>query len=413
MQSESISHWQRTVPVFPLATDLPPTADVVVVGGGLLGVATCYWLARTGVEVVLLEKTALAWGATGRNGGFVRAGPAGSYLETITRLGRDVARATMEVTLESQALLRQVVQEETLACEYREPGSLRLAMTEEQAEQYQREINALQADGYAAEWLPRAQVQELIQTPLGPEIVGARFRPHQGLVHSARLVQSLMQAAQRYGASTYQAEVFEIEGTGEQVSLRTSQGALVANTVVVAVNAWTSTLLPELTAIIMPVLEQMLAYEPIDPVFAAGIGVDMVDGEYMQQTPSGALLVGGCGVLAPDSGVGTWESVPLPIVQEALERVVPRLFPSLAPRLRVSQRWAGLMGCTTDTHPIVDYAPSHPGVLFVGGFSGHGMPFGLRFGQLLSEAAIKGALPSALWSFRFNRPSLSRWSRPM
>lgn len=412
MQSELISHWQRTASPFPLATDLPPTADVVVVGGGLLGAATCYWLARAGVEVILLEKTALAWGATGRNGGFVRAGPAGSYLETATRLGRDVARATMDVTLESQALLRQVVQEEAMACEYREPGSLRLAITEEQAEQYQREINALQADSYAAEWLSRAQVQDLIQTPLGPEIVGARFRPHQGLVHSARLVQSLMQAAQRHGARAYQAEVFAIESTGKPVSLRTSQGAFVANTVIVAVNAWTSTLLPELAMIIVPVLEQMLAYEPIDSVFAAGIGVDLIDGEYMQQTPSGAILVGGCGVLAPDAGVGIWESVPLPIVQEALERVMPRLFPSLASRLRVSQRWAGLMGCTTDTHPIVDYAPSHPGVLFVGGFSGHGMPFGLRFGQLLSEAATRGELPSVLWPFRFDRPSLGRWKSP-
>jgi gamma-glutamylputrescine oxidase len=413
MQSESLSHWQRTVSAFPLATDLPLTADVAVVGGGLLGVATCYWLARTGVEVVLLEKTALAWGATGRNGGFVRAGPAGSYLETITRLGRDVARATMDVTLESQTLLRQVVQEETLACEYREPGSLRLAITEVQAEQYQREINALQADGYAAEWLARAQVQDLIQTPLGPEIVGARLRPHQGLVHSASLVQSLMQAAQRHGARAYQAEVFGIESMGKQASLRTSQGTFVASTVIVAVNAWTGKLLPELAMIIVPVLEQMLAYEPIDPVFAAGIGVDMVDGEYMQQTPSGTLLVGGCGVLAPDAGVGVWESEPLPVVQEALERVVPRLFPALASRLRVSGRWVGLMGCTTDTHPIVDYAPTHPGVLFVGGFSGHGMPFGLRFGQLLSEAAIGGTLPSALWPFRLDRSSLNKWNHPI
>lgn len=365
MSSESISYWQQTAPVFPLASDFPPTVDVAVVGGGLLGVASCYWLARAGIEVVLLEKTALAWGATGRNGGFVRAGPAGSYLETITRLGSDVARATMDVTLESQALLHQIMREEMLACEYREPGSLRLAITEAQAERYQREINALQADGYAAEWHSRAQAQELIQTPLGPEIVGARFRPHQGLVHSARLVQSLMHAAQRHGARAYQAEVLEIESMGKQTSLRTSQGTLVANAVIVAVNAWTGKLLPELAMIIVPVLEQMLAYESLDPVFAAGVGVDLVDGEYLQQTPSGTLLVGGCGALAPNAGVGVWESVPLPIVQEALERVVPRLFPALASRLHVASRWAGLMGCTTDTHPIVDYAPAHPGVLLL------------------------------------------------
>jgi glycine/D-amino acid oxidase-like deaminating enzyme len=412
MQSEPLSHWQRTVPAFPLATDLPPTADIVVVGGGLLGTATCYWLARTGAEVVLLEKTALAWGATGRNGGFVRAGPAGSYLEVITRLGRDVARATMDVTLENQTLLRQVIQEEAIACEYREPGTLQLAMTEVQAEHSQQEIDQLRADGYTAEWLTRTQVQELIQAPLGPEMSGARFYPQQGLVHSARLVHGLMQAAQRSGARAYQAEVSSIERTGSAIRVQTSRGMLVANTAVVAANAWTSTVLPEVSHIIMPVLEQMLAYAPIAPIFDTGISVDIVDGEYLHQTPSGSILVGGCGILASNAGVGIWESVPLPPVQEALERIVPRIFPALTPQLHVTQRWAGLMGCTTDLHPIVDYAPSHPGVLFVGGFSGHGMPFGLRFGQLLSEAALSGELPAALWPFRLDRPSLGRWDHP-
>jgi gamma-glutamylputrescine oxidase len=276
---------------------------VVVVGGGLLGATTCYWLARAGVRVLLLERTALAWGATGRNGGFVRAGPAGSYLEAKTRLGRGMARATMNITLESQ-----VVQEETITCEYREPGSLRLAMTEVQEDQYHKEIDALQADGFSAEWLSRAQVQKLIQTPLGPEILGARFRPEQGLVHSARLVHGLMHAALRHGASASLTEVYEITQEGKQLHLRTSQGVLVTQRVIVATNAWTSTILPELATIIVPVLEQMLSYEPIFPVFSVGIGVDIVDGEYLQQTPSGAILIGGCGVLAPHAGVGIWES---------------------------------------------------------------------------------------------------------
>ena len=71
MVRESVSYWQSTSSPFSLSTHLPSVADVAIIGGGLLGAATCYWLARAGVPVVLLERTALADGATGRNGGFV------------------------------------------------------------------------------------------------------------------------------------------------------------------------------------------------------------------------------------------------------------------------------------------------------------------------------------------------------
>ena len=408
MASESVSYWQRTAPSFALPTDVPSVADVAIVGGGLLGAATCYWLARAGVRVVLLERTALAHGATGRNGGFVRAGSGESYPDAIARLGRESARAVMDITYESRSLLRQVVQEEEIACDYREPGALQLAITEAQRERQRQEVDILRAERFSAQWLERAQVQGMIKTLLAPEILGGRFLPEQGLVHSARLVQGLVHAALRHGGHAYQAEVYEIGRDGANVCLRTSQGSMVAQTVIVAINAWTGRLLPELKNVIVPVLEQMQAYEVIEPIFPMALSVRISDGEYMQQTPAGTILIGGCGSLAPNAGVGVLESVPTAPVQEAIEQVLPRIFPQLASRLHVVQRWAGLLGCTQDMHPIVDYAPTFPQVFFVGGFTGHGMPFGLRFGQLLAEAATNGSLPSALKPFRLDRPSLKR-----
>ncbi len=408
MAPESISYWQRTSPPFSLSTDLPSVADVAIVGGGLLGAATCYWLARAGVHVVLLERTALADGATGRNGGFVRAGTAESYPEAIARLGPQTARAVMNITYENRALLRQVLQEEEIACDYREPGALQLALTDAQSVQQHQEVEALREDGFPAQWLERTQVQVMIRTPLASEILGGRFLPEQGLLHSARLVQGLVHAALRLGAHVYQAEVSEIGRDGANVRLRTSQGSLIAHRVIVAINAWTSTVLPELTNIIVPVLEQMQAYQTIDPIFSVALSVHMNTGEYLQQTPSGTLLIGGCGSVASNAGVGVWESVPTIPVQKAIEQILPRIFPLLAPQLHVVQRWAGILGCTQDRNPIVDCAPTLPQVFFVGGFTGHGMPFGMRFGQLLATAAKDGFLPSALRPFQLDRPTLGR-----
>ncbi|HEY5002749.1 MAG TPA: FAD-dependent oxidoreductase, partial [Ktedonobacteraceae bacterium] len=105
-----------------------------------------------------------------------------------------------------------------------------------------------------------------------------------------------------------------------------------------------------------------------------------------------------------------WETTPLPIVQTAIETIIPQLFPALVP-LHVVQRWAGLLDCTTDSHPIVDSVPTMPHVLVVCGFSGHGMPFGVRFGQLLSEAVMSGTFPTALKPYQLERPTLQKWKR--
>jgi gamma-glutamylputrescine oxidase len=410
MQADSTSYWQSTVSATPLSTDLPRMTDVAVIGGGLMGAATCYWLARQGVPVALLERSALAAGATGRNGGFVVARPAGPYSEAITHLGHETARAIMDVTLESRALLRQALQEEAIACDYREPGTIRLALSEAQVEQHMREVGALCTEGFPAQWLDRKDIQPLIHTPMAPDILGGRFLPEQGLVHPARLVQGLMRrAALHRGVRAYQAEVQAIVPTGNAVRLQTSRGTLLAGTVVVAANIWASKLLPVLADMIVPMREQMLSYAPIAPVFTTGISAAVTVDEYWQQTPEGTILIGGCGSVAPDEDVGIWETSPTKVVQDAIEQVLHRLFPALAP-LQVAQRWAGLLDYTTDNHPIVDRVPDMPNVFFACGFSGHGMPYGMRFGQLLAATVQKGELPSALRPFRLNRPTLRKWS---
>jgi gamma-glutamylputrescine oxidase len=406
---DSVSYWQSTTQVLPLSTDLPRTVDVAVIGGGLLGSATCYWLARAGIQVALLERQFPAFGATGRNGGFVRAGSGVSYPEAIEQLGPEMAREVMTLTTQSKALTRQVVEDEGFACDYREPGSLRLALNEQEVELLKSEEALLQQDGFAAQFLNREQTQALIQTPLTADILGGRFLPGQGLVHSARLVQGLVRAALRYGAHVYQAEVQEVAQQENGVLLRTTNGDLSAGTVVVAINAWTGQLLPTLSDFILPEREQMLAYAPLPPVFSTSISAHIEAGEYWQQTPDGTILIGGCNTVAPRGDLGVWETQPTMVVQEAIEQILPRLFPSLAP-LQILQRWAGTLGCTTDMHPIVDRVPDHTHAYFVGGFTGHGMPFGMRFGQLLAEAVINGTMPVELNPYRLKRPTLKMWS---
>ena len=403
---EPSSYWQETVTHLRLSDDLPSVIDVAIIGGGVMGAAISYWLARAGVRSVILERTRLAHEATGRNGGFVSIGPAESYPAAMRRSGHETAHTILNLTRQNQALVRRILQEEDIACDYHEPGSLSLALDATHLTELAEEAMALQADGVAAALLDRAQVQELIQTPLGRDIVGGRFMPEQGVVHPLRFVQGLVQAAQRSGVRTCATTVLQLVPHGGSVVVHTMRGPLQAETVIVAVNAWTSELLPQLAHLITPVRGQVLAYAPTVPVFTTGMSAPITPtGEYWQQRSDGTIILGGCRAVAPGGDIGVHLNQPTAEVQVALEQVFPRLFPALR-GLRVAHRWAGMMAFTRDYLPIVDHVPDMPGVLVVGGFCGHGMPFALRLGQLMAKALTSRGWPSGLLPFRLKRETL-------
>jgi gamma-glutamylputrescine oxidase len=307
------SYWQATAPAPVMSTDLPATAQIVVVGGGFFGAATAYFLARAGAAPLVIEQVAPAYGATGRNGGFHVVGTAEGYADAVVRLGRDTARAVMQITLDSRALLRQVIAEEQIACDYRETGHLSLALGDAQYADLRRHVAALHADGFAAELLDRHQTQELIDTPLSDEITGALYGADNALLHSARLVYGLIAAAQRHGAHVAIARVERLASQHGCVRVMTNRGVLEAGSVVVTVNAWTRDLIPALHETMMPVRGQALAYAPIRRVFRAGVGAAVTPtGEYWHQTPEGAIVIGGCRACAPGRDVGVTEMVPTP-----------------------------------------------------------------------------------------------------
>jgi gamma-glutamylputrescine oxidase len=403
---DSLSYWHATAePVIP-AGELPPSAEVVVIGGGMLGCWTAYWLARSGVQVVLLEATAIGWGATGRNGGFLTAGTALGYPALIETVGLDDARRLQHLTLEGQALAFEVIAEEQISCELRQTGSLGLATDQETLEMMRDSSTRLQEDGFDGEVMDRDQVQALIGVALGEQIVGGTFRAGDAMLHSTRYLTGIARAAERHGASLVRARVTGLEAAGAETKVRTDRGTVTTSNVIVALNAWSDTLIPDLTSLVVPTRGQIIAYAPSPIVFRTATSADVtVTGEYWQQMPDGTIVIGGRRADAPEHDLGVREMVPTPEVTAKIEETLPSLFPSLT-SLTVARRWAGPMAFTADYLPVVDAIPGLASSWFAGGFNGHGMPFGPRIGQLLAEAVTSGTLPPVLQPLRKDRPTL-------
>jgi glycine/D-amino acid oxidase-like deaminating enzyme len=406
--TDSLSYWHATADPLVPSQELPSTSEIVVIGSGLLGCWTAYWLARGGASVTLIERTAIGWGATGRNGGFLVGGTALNYPRLVETVGRDAARGLHQITLEGQALAYEVVAEEEIDCDLRRNGTLHLSLDAETAESITTTRDVLEQDGFRIDVLDRQQVQDLIDTPLADEIIGGTYAPEDGLLHSSRYLAGIARAAERRGVRLVQATVTALTPLHGKTLVGTTCGSIEAGRVVVALNAWSDTLVPELAGLIVPTRGQILAYEPSPRVFNTATGADITPtGEYWQQTLDGSIVIGGHRASAPNGGMDIREMIPTEGVTSRIEDILPGLFPELN-TLKVARRWAGLMAFTSDRLPVVDAVPSIPGAWLAGGFNGHGMTFGPRIGQILAEAVTTGKTPEPLAPLRIDRPSLTR-----
>lgn len=404
--TDSLSYWHATQEPFVPNDPLPGAADVVVIGGGMLGTWTTYWLAKSGVNVVLIEKSAIGWGATGRNGGFLIEGAAIGYKRLTDQLGRDGAKAFYDLTMQGQKLAYETVAEEEIDCQLRQTGTLSLALSAEELTGLTDQQELMAEDGHTARILDRQSVQELINTSLADEIVGGYLAPTGGTLHSSKYIAGLARAAQRHGAQIVHAEVASIMVSGDTITVHTSEGPIDAGKVVVALNAWTDSLIPEMKGVIVPTRGQILSYKPTDSVFSTAIGADITPtGEYWQQRPDGTIVIGGCRNDAPHGDSGIREMVPTDDVIGKIDAVLPRLFPNLT-NLEIDRRWAGLMAFTPDGLPIVDHTEQSENVWFGGGFNGHGMPFGPVLGKLIAETLTSGTRAPELTPLVRTRASL-------
>jgi gamma-glutamylputrescine oxidase len=353
--------------------------EACVIGAGVAGLSCALTLARHGVETVVLERSTVAGGASGRNGGFLLAGPAAFYPDARERYGHDRARRIYAATLETQAEMYALAAELGAGEWMRRVGLLRASASEEEAEHVRRHVEALREDGFPAELVDRDALPGVVAR----YALNGCLTENDGALHPARWIRALARGAEAAGARIHEDSPVEgpvaAPGEGE---LRTPAGVMSARNVVVASDGALPALVPEYAPRVRARRLHMTATAPLSERVTERLVYSRWGYEYFQQRPDGRLLIGGFSDLDGEDSY-TDSDYGSPRIWERIERLIGE---DLGLDAEITHRWAGIVGYSDDGLPYVGEVPGRPGLYVAGGYSGHGNVPGFLAGRLVADA---------------------------
>ena len=354
-------------------------ADVCVIGGGIAGCSTALDLAERGYRVVLLESRRIGWGASGRSGGQAIFGFGTSQESLVAQVGLDAARRMWDVSIEALGLLRERVAKHAIDCDLHW-GHVHVAVKPRQ----HRELQQLQHElaetyGYGSpRFLERADVEALLATR---RYCAGLYDPGSGHLHPLNYTLDLARAAEAAGVTIYEdSHAISVE-PGSPVRVATDRGSVMADFAVLTRGGYVDRLKAPSNWRIMPVGTYVVATEPlgerrVQALMRENVAVADVNFvlDYFRRSADHRLLFGGrvsySGIDALDTG-------------RATRARMLKVFPQLAD-VGLDYVWGGYVDITMSRAP--DFGRIGPGVLYLQGFSGHGIAMAGMAGRLAAEA---------------------------
>ena len=355
------------------------TADVVLIGGGIVGSSIAYHLTAAGCKNVLVieRESAQGKGSTGKSMGGVRA--------------QFSTPVNIQMSLYSIPFYASFEERLGYPCDYRPQGYLFCA-THEKHMAYLRTNHEKQvAMGLRdARIISGDEIRQLFPQLRGDDIVGGSFCSSDGFVDPYSAMVGLMTWAGDHGASLWKsASVTGIRRKDGSFEIATTRETVSTRTVVNCAGAWAASI-AEMVGIDLPVepLRRMLVpTEPFDQFpHTAPMIIDMSTGFHFRPEGRGFLLAWN----DPDETTGYKTDFDPSFVEKILIRAADRVpvFENVA--VNPKRAWAGLYEMTPDHHPILGESPEVPRFFFANGFSGHGVMHSPATGKILSDLILTG-----------------------
>lgn len=369
--------------------------DVCVVGAGFAGLSTALELARRGRSVAVLEARRVAWGASGRNGGFVAAGFSQGLDSLVARVGLDHARELYELSREGVRIVKRNIADLDLQAVEAGPGCLGVVRHED-AGGMQAARDRLERDfKHPVEYWPVEEVRAHLKSPVYFQGLYDAAAFH---IHPLNYGLGLSEACELAGVELFEncpALALNDIGAGHRVV--TPEGAVDAEHVVLCHSAYGCGLEPGLDRAVLPVATYVVATRADPELFDGAIATRAAvadsrrAGDYYRRLADGRLLWGG--------RITTRRSEPLELAGKLKQDIVA-IYPQLA-GLEIEYAWSGLMAYAVHKMPIIDRVRA--GVWGASGFGGHGLNTTAVAGRLIASAIADGDDACRLFA-PFGRP---------
>jgi sarcosine oxidase, subunit beta len=360
---------------------VPKSADVVIIGGGIVGSSIAYRLTAAGCrDVVILEReTSQGKGSTGKSMGGVRA--------------QFSTPVNIRMSLYSIPFFRDFEQSMGHPSGYRAQGYLFVATEARHLDYLRANYDVQIAEGLkTASLVSRDDIVRMVPQLRSGDIIGGSFCSTDGFVDPYSVMTGFTLRAVDQGAALIRdAEVTGLTLDAKGVaSVETTQGSIATRIVVNAAGAW-SAAIAKMAGVDLPVepLRRMLVpTEPFDKVaHSVPMVVDMSSGFHFRPEGLGLLLAWN----DPEEKPGFKTNFDRGFIEKILSRAVDRVPVFEELEVNPSRAWAGLYEMTPDHHPVLGAAPGVGGLFFANGFSGHGVMHSPATGKILADLILKGS----------------------
>jgi glycine/D-amino acid oxidase-like deaminating enzyme len=373
------TYYRRTIvdhPAYPTLSE-SRAVDVCIIGGGLAGLSTAMECLQRGLKVAVLEQHRIAWGASGRNGGFVTAGYSTGPSQIARRAGEAGAKALHDLSVEGVRMVRETIARLDLPRVNPTPGIMRAIRYDDAAGLQAEVAEAKQSFGATLHYLSRAEVQEKLKSDAYFQGI---YAPDAFHFHPLNYALGLGAAIATSGGLIFeQTQATGIARKGSGFTVTTASGRVEAEHVVLCGGGYTDNIAPDLHRAYLPIATYMLLTEPIAKLAeaidtAAAIADDRRAGDYYRVVDGNRILWGGC--------ITTQTADPANLA-EIMRRRIVETYPQLRD-LKVAAAWSGLMSYARHLMPQI--GRTEAGLWHATGFGGHGMNTTAIAGRVVAEA---------------------------
>jgi len=366
-------------------------ADVVIVGAGYTGLWTAYYLLKSdpSLQVVLLDKHHVGFGASGRNGGWASA----IFPISLSRVAELYSHSA---ALDLQAAMNNTVDEigrvlshENVDADYSKQGFLSLARSAPQMARAKAAVDASARFGLPHQWRVLDSAQALAK--VGAQgTLGGLYTEHCALIHPGKLVRGLAKLVEQMGARIYEHSAVTQLTPGE---VRTAQGSVKAGFTVRATEAFTSQQ-PGYSRFVIPLYSLVLATEPLPRELLGKLNLDhrMAFNDmrhlrvYGQVTAEGRLVFGGRGAPYHWGSQMSGDADLVDKVHSKIHAAMLEFFPDLADA-HITHRWGGALGVSRDWCPTVSI-DRQKRLAWAGNYVGDGVATSNLAGRILRNLIL-------------------------